>query len=72
MEIDLKKLRFELGYSQEQLGQELGVTKQQMGRLERGESQLTEDKLEYLKNNLHCVPTSFKCIFFVILHLLYI
>lgn len=50
MEIDLKKLRFELGYSQEQLGQELGVTKQQMGRLERGESQLTEDKLEYLKN----------------------
>ena len=49
MEIDLKKLRFELGYSQEQLGQELGVTKQQIGRLERGESQLTEDKLAYLK-----------------------
>lgn len=52
MEIDLKKLRFELGYSQEQLGQELGVTKQQMGRLERGESQLTEDKLEYLKKTI--------------------
>lgn len=49
LEIDLKKLRFELGYSQEQLGAELGVTKQQMGRLERGESQLTEDKLQYLK-----------------------
>ena len=48
MEIDLKKLRFDLGYSQEQLGAELGVTKQQLGRLERGESQLTQDKVDYI------------------------
>ena len=43
-EINLKKLRFEENLSQEELGKILGVTKQQVGRIENGHSKLSEDK----------------------------
>lgn len=43
-EINLKKLRFDENLSQEELGKILGVTKQQVGRIENGHSKLSEDK----------------------------
>lgn len=48
LEFNLKKLRFDNGLSQEQLGKILGVTKQQIGRIENGHSNLTEEKKKIL------------------------
>lgn len=48
LEINLKKLRFEKELSQEELGKKLGVTKQQIGRIENGLSNLTQEKKEIL------------------------
>lgn len=50
-EINLKKLRFDENLSQEELGKLLGVSKQQIGRIENGHSKLTEDKKQMLLNN---------------------
>lgn len=48
LEFNLKKLRFEQGLSQEELGKMLGVTKQQIGRIENGHSKLTDEKRKML------------------------
>ena len=40
-EINIKKLRFDNNLSQEQLGKKLGLTKQQISRIESGKSNLT-------------------------------
>lgn len=55
-EIDLKKLRFDNDLTQEELGNILGVTKQHIGRLEKGISKLSEEKKQLLiqKFGLQC------------------
>ena len=47
-EINIKKLRFDYGLSQEELGLKLGLTKQQIGRTESGKSRLTDENREKL------------------------
>lgn len=50
-EINLKKIRFEHNLNQEQLGLIIGVTKQQIGRIESGKSNLTRENREKLLNH---------------------
>ncbi len=57
-EINIKKLRFNCNLSQEQLGKKLGLTKQQISRIENGKSSLTAKNkskiLELYGNILQC------------------
>lgn len=48
-EIDLKTLRFMNNLSQEELGLELGITKQQVSKIEKGKSKLAEKHKAYLQ-----------------------
>lgn len=50
MNINLKQLRFNENLTQEQLGNILGVTKQQVGRYENGISQIPQDKILVLQS----------------------
>ena len=49
--INLKKLRINNDLSQEEMGQILGVTKQQVGRIESGKSTLTNENYNILLNH---------------------
>lgn len=49
--INLKKLRINNDLSQEEMGQILGVTKQQVGRIESGKSVLTNENYNILLNH---------------------
>ena len=49
--IDLKRLRFENHLTQEELGNILGYTKQHIGRIESGQSKLSEEKIDILKQH---------------------
>lgn len=49
--INLKKLRINNDLSQEEMGQILGVTKQQVGRIESGKSILTNENYNILLNH---------------------
>ena len=57
-EINIKKLRFDYSLTQEQLGKELGLTKQQISRIESGKSALTSKNkakiLELYDNLIQC------------------
>lgn len=65
-EIDLKTLRFMNNLSQEELGAELGITKQQVSKIEKGKSKLTEKHKSYIQekyfNSLQSNPTDNDCI----------
>lgn len=49
--IDLKRLRFENHLTQEELGKILGYTKQHIGRIESGQSKLSEEKIDIIKQH---------------------
>ena len=65
-EIDLKTLRFMNNLSQEELGAELGITKQQVSKIEKGKSKLTEKHKSYIQekyfNSLQSNPTDYDCV----------
>lgn len=52
-EINLKTLRFLNNLSQEALGLELGITKQQISKIERGKSHLSQKHINYIKQKYH-------------------
>lgn len=52
-QIDLKKLRFEKNLTQEELGNILGFTKQHIGRIEKGISRLSCEKINILKEKFN-------------------
>lgn len=65
-EINLKTLRFQNNLSQEALGAELGITKQQISKIEKGKSKLSQKHIDYITQkyftSLQSQPSAEDCV----------
>lgn len=53
---NLRAIRKSKGYSQERLAHETGIDRSYLGKVERGEVNITIEKIYLLADHLHCSP----------------
>lgn len=53
---NLRAIRKSKGFSQERLAHETGIDRSYVGKIERGEVNITIEKIYLLADHLHCSP----------------
>lgn len=53
---NVRAIRKSKGYSQERLAHEAGIDRSYLGKVERGEVNITIEKIYLLADHLHCSP----------------